>query len=273
MITPRLRAGWAVTHTRCVKIEPELVAAANLNYVGSYRKLVEHSAEGEIREVGGVIAFVTGVPLSLFNGCVVAEPATAAELETALEWVSERDLPYRVWIDERLAPGLGEVALAHGLQRDPLPYPGMVLHSPPEPPPPPVGVTVVPVSEAGLAEYLGVCVEDGLPPTLAERLFSPSFAADPDVQLFTARLDGRPVGTSVAIRTGDVAGVYAVSTLATARRRGVGTAATWAAVAAGRAWGCDTIVLQASEMGFSLYAAMGFRTVVPYATFRHPPAA
>jgi len=32
--------------------------------------------------------------------------------------------------------------------------------------------------------------------------------------------------------------------------------------------GTDTIALQASEMGFSLYAAMGFRTVVPYASFK-----
>lgn len=261
-----------MSDTHHVKTDLELVAAANLNYVGSYRKLVEHSADGEMREVGGVIAFVTGLPIAMFNGCVVVEPATAEELETALEWVSARGLPYQVWIDERIAPGLGEVAIAHGLERDAGALPGMVLHPPPEPPPASPGVTVLPVNEAGLAEYLGVWVEAELPPELADRLFSPSFAADPDVQLFTARLDGRPVGTSVAIRTGDVAGVYAVSTLATARRRGVGTAATWAAVAAGAAWGCDTIVLQASEMGLSVYAAMGFRTVVPYATFRHPPA-
>ena len=62
--------------------------------------------------------------------------------------------------------------------------------------------------------------------------------------------------------------MYAVGTLADARRRGVGTAATWAAVAAGRAWGCDKVVLQASEMGFPMYRAMGFRTVVRYAIFR-----
>lgn len=49
--------------------------------------------------------------------------------------------------------------------------------------------------------------------------------------------------------------------------------ATWAAVAAGRAWGCDTIVLQSSEIGFSVYRAMGFRTVVSYVTFRPAPAA
>ncbi len=59
-----------------------------------------------------------------------------------------------------------------------------------------------------------------------------------------------------------------MGTLPDARRRGVGTAATWAAVVAGRAWGRDTIVLQSSEIGFSLYRAMGFRTVVNWVTFR-----
>jgi GNAT superfamily N-acetyltransferase len=133
------------------------------------------------------------------------------------------------------------------------------------------GVAGVAVAAAGLAEYLDVCVRGGLAPERAARLFSPAFAADPDVRLFAARLDGRPAGTAVALRTGDVAGVYAVSTLAPARRRGIGTAATWAARAAGRAWGCDTIVLQASAIGLPVYAAMGFRTVVSYATFRLPP--
>ena len=255
-----------------MRSEPELVAAANQNYVGSYRKLVEHSANGEIREQNGVFAFVTGLPISLFNGCVVAAEATSAELDAALDWVSARDLPYGVWIADEFASTLSDVSLAHGLERDPMPYPGMVLHPPLEPPPSALGVTVVPVSGSGLDEYLGVLVEGGLPAALVQQLFSPSFARDPDVQLFTGRLDGRPVGTSIAIRTGDVSGVYAVGTLKAARRRGVGTALTWAAVAAGRAWGSDTIVLQASEMGFPAYCAMGFRTVVSYATFsRHRP--
>jgi GNAT superfamily N-acetyltransferase len=255
-----------------VKTEAELAAAATLNFIGSYRKLVEYSRGGAIRERGGVFAFATGVPISLFNGCIVAEPATPADLDAGLDWVRRQGLPYLVWIDKTNAPRLGDVAIAHGLLREPAAYPGMVLHPIPGPPAPPAGVTVVPVTEAGLAEYIGVCVEGGMAPELAKRLYLPAFAADPDVQLFTARLDGRPVGTSVAIRTGEVAGVYAVGTVADARRRGVGTAASWAAVAAGSAWGCDTIVLQSSEMAFSLYSAMGFRTVVQYTTFRQPSA-
>jgi GNAT superfamily N-acetyltransferase len=119
-----------------------------------------------------------------------------------------------------------------------------------------------------LDEYRQVSVEDGTSEYVARRLFSDSFAADPDVELVIASLDGRAVGTSLAIRTEKVAGVYAVGTLVDARRRGVGTAATWAAVAAGRTWGCDTVVLQASDMGFPIYRAMGFRTVVRYAIFR-----
>jgi GNAT superfamily N-acetyltransferase len=251
-----------------MKSDPELVVAANLSFRGSFAKLAQHSAGGEVRETDGVFAFVTGLPIPLFNGCVVAAPATAAEIGAALEWVRERGLPFRVWIDEERAPGAAEIALARGLRREPQTYPGMVLYPVPEAPPWPPGVTVAPVGEADLAEHHAVRIASGLTPELAQRLYPGSFAADPDVQLFTARLEGEPAGGSVAIRTGDVAGVYAVGTIATARRHGVGTAASWAAVAAGRAWGCETIVLQASEMGFPIYRAMTFRTVVRYAEFK-----
>lgn len=252
----RRSARWAAVlrhrgvHTHRVKSDPELVSAAHLNYIGSFRKLAEHSSTGEIRSVHPVFAFVTGLPIPLFNGCVVVEPPTALQLRTALVWLRERGVPYQVSIVEQLAPDLNDLVAAHGLVRDPAPYPGMVLHPIPVPPDPAPGVTVTPGMEPGLADYL-----------------PRSLASDPDVRVFTARLDGRPVGTSIAIRTGEVAGVYGVGTAPEARRRGVGTAASWAAVAAGRAWGCDTIVLQATEMGLPIYERMGFRTVVRYITF------
>ena len=232
-----------------------LVAAAHRSYIGSFRKLVEHSANGELHAVGPVFAFVTGLPMSLFNGSVVVERTTAAQLGEALNWLSQRGLPYQVSIAEELTSALEQVVIAHGLQQEPALYPAMVLHPIPEPPDPAPAVTVVPGRDPGLASYL-----------------PESFAADPDVRVFTAWLDERPVGTSIAIRTGDVAGVYGVGTIPEARRRGVGTAISWAAVAAGRAWGCQTIALQATEMGMPVYASMGFRTVARYAMFTnaHP---
>jgi GNAT superfamily N-acetyltransferase len=253
-----------------VKSPSELLAASNFNFIGSYRKLAEHAPGGKLHEVGPVFAFVTGVPISLFNGCLVLEPAAAVDLEAALEWLGAQDLPYTAWIDEIAAPRLSETVFAYGLEIDEWSLPAMVLCSPPEPPPEPAGITITPVTRAGLATWLGVLVEGGLTPELADQLFPPSFAVDPDVRLFTAYLDRSPVGTSMAIRTGEVSGVYAVITRPAARRRGVGAAASWAAVDAGRGWGCDVIALQASEMGFSTYTRMGFQTVVRYATFNQP---
>ena len=249
--------------------EPELVAAADENFVASFRKLVEHCPGAEMRDVGGVFAFVTGLELALFNGCVVTGPATRADLGTALEWVGGHDLPHRAWITHR-PPELGDVAKDHGLEREPEPYPGMVLHPLPEPPVPSAGVTIVPVDDANLDEFVQVGFEGGLREDMSERLFTPSFASDRDVQLYVGRLHGRPVGTSIAIRSESASGVYSVGTLPQARRQGIGAALTCAAVEAGRAWGYDTIVLQSSAMGFAMYAAMGFRTVAPYTVFSPP---
>lgn len=205
-------------------------------------------------------------------GCVVTGPATPAYLEAALTWVGDHDLPYRAWITHRL-PELGSVPPAQGLQAEPEPYPGMVLHPLSEAPEPSSGVATVRVTDANLDEFVQVGVEGGLREDLSERLFTPSFASDPDVQLFVGRLNGRPVGTSIAIRSESASGVYNVGTLPQARRHGVGAALTWAAVEVGRAWGHDTIVLQSSAMGFAMYVAMGFRTVAPYTVFSPPASA
>lgn len=250
-----------------MRSDRDLVAVANRNYVASYRKLAEHCADGETRGGDGPFTFVTGVPLALFNGCVVVDPVSPTALEAAIAWLGRRGMPHRVWIADGLVPDLGDVPLARGFQADELLYPGMVLHPIPDRPASPTGVTVEPVAADGLELFLGVLIEAGMPSATCSRLFTPAFAGDPDVQLFVGHLDGRPVGTAVAIRSVDVSGVYAVGTLSAARRRGVGTALTWAAVAAGVAWSCDTIVLQASAMGLPIYAGMGFRTVVDYTIF------
>jgi GNAT superfamily N-acetyltransferase len=245
----------------------ELVDLANENFIASFAKLAEHGATGEVREFGGVFAFVSGHPVSLFNGCVVPEASTSAELEAALDWVRERGVPYRVWIAESLAGDLDAVVGYAGLEQDPIPYPNMVLHPVPDPPGSAPRVTVAAV---GRDEFVDVSVELGLRRELAEAIYSPGFVDDPDVRMYVGRLECRPVGYSMAIRSGDVSGVYNVGVASAARRRGVGTAVTWAAVEAGRAWGCETAVLQSTEMALSMYEAMGFRTVVSYAVFKEP---
>ena len=256
-----------------MRSDSELVALANENFVASFRKAVEHSPTGDSREVGDVFAFVSDLPLSLFNGCVVVEPGGSRDLDAALRWVVARRVPHRVFVAAELEAELAAVAAAHGLERDPVPYPGMVLHPIPDPPEPPDDVGVTPVDESGRDEFLAVAEALRLPSDVAEALFSRSFFGDADVQAFVGRLGGRPVGYSLAIRSAGATGVYNVATLRSARRRGVGTALTWAAVAAGRAAGFDCAVLQSSEMAVSMYETMGFRTVAPYVVFGQPSRA
>ena len=197
----------------------------------------------------------------------MVESATPGDLDAAMRWVAERRVPYRVFVEAELEAELATVPLAHGFERNPVPYPGMVLHPLPEPPAPASGVAIAAAGVEGREEFLEVA---GLALALGEALFTSGFMRDEDVRAFVARLDGRPVGTSLAIRSAGTAGVYNVGTLPAARRRGVGTALTWAAVAVARDAGLDCAVLQSSEMAVSMYEAMGFRTVVTYTTFNRP---
>jgi ribosomal protein S18 acetylase RimI-like enzyme len=242
----------------------ELVELANENFVVSFAKLAEHCRGGELRRFGRVFAHVSGLPISLFNGCVVVEPAAAEDLDAALAWVEARGVPQRLFVAESLEQGLAAVATAHGLELNAVPYPSMVLHPIPIRPPPAAGVVV---TEAGPDEFRGVATALGFDRELAARTFSASLLGDPDVQAFVARLDGRPAGYSLAIASERATGVYNVGTLPDARRRGVGTALTWSAVDAGCRAGFDCAVLQSSEMAVSMYEAMGFRTLVRYAVF------
>lgn len=231
-----------------------LVSSAHGNFLGSFRKLAEHAAGGEVRVFGTVFACVTGVPTPLLNGCVLIEEASPAALDEALRWVARRRLPFRVFAAGAPTRALTAVLAAHSLTRDAERYPAMVLHPVPEPPErSTTGIDVVDRLEPGLATYL-----------------PDSFPDDPDVRVFSARVGQQPAGVSIAIRTGDVSGVYGVGTRPEFRRRGVGTALSWAAVNAGREWGCDKIVLQASAAGLPVYERMGFRTVVRYFTFTRP---
>ena len=252
-----------------MKTDEELVALAHASFRACFRKLAEHSPGGAVREQDGLFAFATGIPFSLFNGCILTEPVAAELVDEALQWVEGHGTPYRLWIVDELVAGLGDAPAQHGLELQPDPYPGMVLHPVPEAPPPAAGVEI---EEAAPESARQVAVESGMPHSIAEQLYARSFADDPDVQLFAGRLEGRPVGTSVSIQGGGASGVVAVGTLPNARRRGVGTAVSWAAVDAGRRRGLDTVVLQASPMGLPVYEAMGFRTVVTYADFAatHP---
>lgn len=250
----------------------DLARLANDHMLAAFRGLVGEMG-GEFRHFGRLPAFVSGVPLSFANGCMAVDDVRSANIEAAVEWLSASRLPYTVRIDMARAPRMIEVCAGLGLERSFGRQPGMVLRPVPVPPPASEPVSTVRVGHANHPEYCQVMLATGLSPAEAEAIVPRSMVDDPDKAMCLGYLDGRPVATALAIRTASVTGIYAVGTIEEARRRGVGTAVTWAVVGAARDWGSSAIVLRSTEMGYSIYRAMGFEPVVEYARFSPPPAA
>ena len=76
--------------------------------------------------------------------------------------------------------------------------------------------------------------------------------------LWMGRVAGKAVGAAMSYRTDEAVGIFGVTTIASARRRGYGGALTRAAMLA------DTglpAVLAPSEEGESLYRKLGFEQV------------
>ena len=236
--------------------------AAHRNFVGSFEKLVEHQPGGSTRRFGSVFAFVSRLPVALFNGLVLLEPTGPSDLDAAADWLHAAEMPHEAFLRQPASEEPAKQLEARGFERRPWVQPVMEIVPPLSPPRPRGGVSVrAVVDEAGLAEHVDHMIASGNPEPMVRSLYTPAFAFDPEVRLFTGYLDGRPMGNAIAIRTGETSGVYAVGTRPEARGRGLGTAATWAAIDAGRQWGCARVVLQSSEMGFGVYSAMGFQVI------------
>jgi len=77
-------------------------------------------------------------------------------------------------------------------------------------------------------------------------------------------LDGVPVASSALVLDSGVAGIYAVATLESARRQGIGSAMTLAPLLESRAEGYRVGILQASSKGHPIYTRMGFQDLYAF---------
>ncbi len=76
---------------------------------------------------------------------------------------------------------------------------------------------------------------------------------------YLGRSVGEPVATSASFFGAGVAGVYCVSTVERARRRGIGVTVTLAALREARDLDFTISVFGFSEMGYPVYRRLGFR--------------
>jgi ribosomal protein S18 acetylase RimI-like enzyme len=149
----------------------------------------------------------------------------------------------------------------------------MELRDLPPNPHPPENLFIRRVQSLGeMADSSAVFAANWEPPDPAALAFYTQAAAvllnpDSPMTLFVGYLDGQPVSTSELFIGGGVAGLYSVATKMEFRRRGFGSALTWAASDHARRQNISTVVLQSSNDGKGVYARLGFRPCCHFAEY------
>jgi ribosomal protein S18 acetylase RimI-like enzyme len=226
---------------------------------------------GLVRSTEDMLLFVVGEPVAFTNGVRLARlrPEDADDrIEEAAAVFRRHCVPATWWVGPASGPpDLGERLVGHGFRRRPgMPWLSRQIEAI-APAPFPADVEPHRVDSPDLhgrwleAMTAGFAMDDVVSRAMARLAGAVGFAEDAPWQRFVALQNGRPVGSSGLMLGAGVAGIYNVSTIPAARRRGIGAAMTAKALEVARELGYRGAVLGAQSEARRLYEGMGFRTV------------
>jgi ribosomal protein S18 acetylase RimI-like enzyme len=255
-------------------MDESLLRAADQNYFGSMAVLMACSQSGESVQNYDTVISSSGFPLPEFN--LVFLKAELRRIDDALEYgrayFARRGFPHQFRFrrnsDRDFARPLAELGY-----RERAPVVGMVraLGDLPGPASTPLEIRLVDQPDS-LRDFQRVAFEGfGHPVRSAPMFLTDRLLSHPEIACYIGYAGGQPVCTSMLVAAAGVAGIYWVATLPEHRRRGFGEAITWGAIRAGRERGLRTASLQASQMGQSVYARMGFQLGPLYLSYESPP--
>jgi len=257
------------------EVDPAVIAMFDRSMVEFY---VESRRRpwADIKIDDDVVWGSTGLPLQAFNGAIAAtfNKETADErIETVLGYYRELRIDMSWWVGPTSPAWLGDRLLAHGLVSDGV-APGMAASLEGwSAPPLPDGLEIELTRDAAsFHDAMDVMFEGFEMPRDVQPLFEERFrgySIEPGAvsRTFVARLDGRPIATSLGATLDGIVAIYNVATVAAARHRGAGAAVTAEAMADAQAAGARWAILESSEMGRSVYERLGFRQVAEVAIF------
>jgi GNAT superfamily N-acetyltransferase len=231
-------------------------------YAGAFESLAAATTGRARRGPGGAVLAISGAPAAALNVIISPSlepsPGEISSLAESESW----EFPWSIQVRGVPGPAVTEVAARHGLTqftREPLMVRRPEQGLPAEPDIASLQVRAVSADELGL---YAAAVAEGFeaPRETFEVLADPSAGKIDGVTFYLAELNGVPVGTGMTAISGDLTGIFNITTLPLYRRHGYGRAVTMEMVRAGFAAGAATAYLYSSEMGESVYESAGFRT-------------
>lgn len=242
------------------------------NWIAYLTGVASCSETVQIRRIGGVLGIRSGMPFDWFNQVLVeSDDATASDLLTAVgratHSVDDPIVRLRDGTDSRLIPDLtsdgwiagGAGSTTPGMVAFPIDHLATMASDQP-------GFHIRRVTNAaGVEDHRAVVTEGfGSAPSVAIETTGVGLLGMPECTIYVGYEGALRVTSGLGWRSGRVIGVYAISTVPAARRRGYGEAMTARVIADGIAAGCDVAALQASEPGRPIYEGLGFRVDVEY---------
>jgi ribosomal protein S18 acetylase RimI-like enzyme len=236
----------------------------------------ENDSEVESSDTDDCRWVVTGAGYEGFNAVLRAPCASAVDVEEALEPFRRRRVPMLWHLFGADAASAGE-HLAEGGFEFYEEEPGMVAHldAAPAPSTSPSGLRISPARSVDeLRQFVGILTgsrDAAFLERVTQLRAATGLGIDATFQHLLGSLDGRLVATAAVAHGRNASEIQHVVTLPDARRRGVGTAMTAAAMTLVSRHGHDQAVLTSSTDGEGVYRSLGFDFVCTVRRFLWKP--
>jgi ribosomal protein S18 acetylase RimI-like enzyme len=254
-------------------LDEKYVHLMDHNYFLSMGLMMSNSMTGEFFDSYSFGIFHSGIPTRDFNVVFIKRKSSkpAKLCEKWERYFAERELPFRVTITPGLEDSYALTLVDRGYKKMES-VPVMSLFNIPHTFGERTDLVIKAVKDLTELGHFQEAGEKGfsLPEGSGPFVITEQVLNLPDCDLFIGYCDGRPACTSMLIKTGPVAGIYWVSTIAEYRNHGFGQAITEHAVVSGKNMGCDFACLQASKMGKPVYEKIGFDNPYHYAVYALP---
>lgn len=234
------------------------------------------SIEGsKLYQANGYILYKIGVDTTdphLNGGLCLDDEYEGEMVDRAEEFFGELGFDYSFWARAHANPKLEKILKDKGYKAGREPgSAGMIIFDKIKSAEIPKGYRLKEVkNQKEIYDFMGV-VEEAFEKEeeVAQKMFSSSdVLVGPNVKSFLIYEGDKAVSAGITVLSPQIAGIYYIATLESQRGRGIGSYIVKISSNEGFEKGKEAVILQASELGESVYKKLGYKTITHYRTYK-----